>query len=294
MNVESGNEAGIIGGLASLRVSGAETQGFLQRMLANDVVPLAVGDWQWNVLLSPQGRVLALFRLLRRAESEFLLVLPEVQRTAARETLGRYRLRAKVEIVEDDRRWIGGWIEQQHAERGSLLRDPMISSDGRFLAAISDASSDNQERAAEARWRAADVASGVPWIDAQGLDAQTPQALSLDRLAAYSVRKGCYPGQEIVSRLHFLGQSKRSLRRFASKLSVEPGAELTLDGSDGRPMGSVVACVGQPENIELLAVCQNVDAAAEFHMRGVPHSALQPLALQPPPLPVDRILRESA
>src|SRR5690606_29091774 len=63
--------------------------------------------------------------------------------------------------------------------------------------------------AALARWTAADVAHGLPRLEASQAEKWTPQQLSLDRLRAYSVRKGCYPGQEIVARTHFLGKAKR-------------------------------------------------------------------------------------
>ena len=64
---------------------------------------------------------------------------------------------------------------------------------------------------AHARWRALDMAFGLPRLPADQADSWTPQQLSLDRLRAFSVRKGCYPGQEIVARTHFLGQVRRGL-----------------------------------------------------------------------------------
>ncbi len=307
MGVVTGTEAGIIGGLGALRISGAEAEAFLQRMLANDVKALGVGDWQWNLLLTPQGRVLSLFRLLRRSGSEFVLVLPSAWATATRETLERYRLRAKVLIEEEAAQWVGGPVSADRAATRGELRDTMFSSDGRFLAPAAGSPADDppptaataaetiaapeskesrRSQSAEAHWRAADVASGVPWIDSQGLDAQTPQALALDRLAAYSVRKGCYPGQEIVSRLHFLGQSKRALRRFATAMAVAPGTELVLGQRGDRVVGNVVACAGSAPDLELLAVCQSVDGAAEFHLRGSSGAPLLPLEFDPPPLPL--------
>jgi hypothetical protein len=62
--------------------------------------------------------------------------------------------------------------------------------------------------------------------------------LSLDRLKAFSVRKGCYPGQEIVARTHFIGQSKRQLWWVEGDGFV-PGAALA--DTEGRAVGDVVA-----------------------------------------------------
>src|SRR3546814_3526677 len=62
---------------------------------------------------------------------------------------------------------------------------------------------------ARARWAAFDLAHGLPRLAESQIEKWTPQQLSLERLHAYSVKKGYYPGQEIVARTHFLGQAKR-------------------------------------------------------------------------------------
>ncbi|MCW0436906.1 tRNA-modifying protein YgfZ [Xanthomonas sacchari] len=65
--------------------------------------------------------------------------------------------------------------------------------------------------------------------------------MGLDRLHAFSVKKGCYPGQEIVARTHFLGKAKRT----AQLLEVD--APVTIDAPvqrDGQPFGSMVSVAG--------------------------------------------------
>lgn len=89
-----------------------------------------------------------------------------------------------------------------------------------------------------ARWRAHDIVHGLPRAPAATLEAHTPQQLSLDRLKAYSVRKGCYPGQEIVARTHFLGQAKRGLALFGAADAPAPGTPLQ---EADRAVGTVVA-----------------------------------------------------
>ena len=90
-------------------------------------------------------------------------------------------------------------------------------------------------------WWALDLAHGWPAVPGATLGAFTPQQLSLQRLSAFSVRKGCYPGQDIVARTHFLGRAKRGLARFRAEGLVAGGA---VAAADGREVGHVVAVVG--------------------------------------------------
>jgi folate-binding Fe-S cluster repair protein YgfZ len=84
--------------------------------------------------------------------------------------------------------------------------------------------------------------------------------LSLDRLNAYSLKKGCYPGQEIVARTHYLGQAKRGLVRIAGS-GLEAGADIA---ADGRTIGSIVCSIGG----EALAVLSTDRAADGWECAG--------------------------
>ncbi|HET7779325.1 MAG TPA: tRNA-modifying protein YgfZ, partial [Rudaea sp.] len=85
------------------------------------------------------------------------------------------------------------------------------------------------------RWNAADVAAGLVEIGDAQADRFLPSWLGLDELGAVSVRKGCYPGQEIVARLHFKGGNKRWLQQLAFRADVmpAPGTSLTVDHDAG-------------------------------------------------------------
>ena len=67
----------------------------------------------------------------------------------------------------------------------------------------------------------------------------------MDQLHAFSVKKGCYPGQEIVARTHFLGKAKRAVHLLETDAAVAPGDAVRLDGAE---VGSVVSCA---ENVAL-------------------------------------------
>jgi tRNA-modifying protein YgfZ len=98
----------------------------------------------------------------------------------------------------------------------------------------------------EGRWAAFDLAHGLPHLALEQSEQWTPQMLSLERLNAFSLKKGCYPGQEIVARTHYLGQAKRSLARL-SGTNLVVGADVV---ANGRTLGTIIDSSGE----EALAV----------------------------------------
>ena len=106
-----------------------------------------------------------------------------------------------------------------------------------------------------ARWYLADLAAGIPYIGADGPASGqfVPQWLSLQQLQAFSVKKGCYPGQEIVSRMHFLGQSKRAAFRLKGPGAPPPAQARVLSGDD-RSLGEIVWASADGEGWQALAV----------------------------------------
>jgi tRNA-modifying protein YgfZ len=210
-----------------LSLRGRDALDFLQRQSMNDVSELAsVGRWQWNGLLSAKGRVLALFAALRVADDGVWLVLPDGDAAHWAGALQRPVFRSRVEISPLPTQHgvgifglpalgpsrsqaveiIDGWVlDMGSAGRERQLRiapDEAIPAD---MALVPDDA-----------WQAENLRHGLPRLSAGQRDRYTPQMLGLERLAAYSVKKGCYPGQEIVARTHFLGHAKRSLARLAA------------------------------------------------------------------------------
>jgi folate-binding protein YgfZ len=105
-----------------------------------------------------------------------------------------------------------------------------------------------------ARWRCMDLAHGLPRLDPSQSEQWTPQQLSLERLNAFSVKKGCYPGQEIVARTHFLGQAKRGLALVRGDAPLEPAMDLPLGE---QIVGTVVSICG---DLGLAVLPRDLDA----------------------------------
>src|SRR5262249_22731907 len=118
------------------------------------------------------------------------------------------------------------------------------------------------DRAVDARRRLRCIALGVPLISDAVADQFTPHALSLERLAAFSTAKGCYPGQEIVARTHFLGRSKRALARLAGDgPSPAPGTKLVGGGA-------IVCAEASTVGFEALAVLHEEAGSGPLRIDG--------------------------
>jgi tRNA-modifying protein YgfZ len=219
-----------------LDVRGRDAQAFLHAQLMSDVKALAPGAWQWTGWLTAKGRVLALGALQRVADEHFRWLLPDHPAAGLGEQLQRFVFRSKV-AFETPALALAGFRAPQ-AEG--------IALGGRWLG-FGDSQVSHDE------WAVEDLAHGLPRLPPAAIGSHTPQMLGLDFLGAYSVKKGCYPGQEIVARTHFLGQAKRRLQRlsgdhpFAAGESLEPAGEVLCAASfEGRHEAQAVLPIEPP------------------------------------------------
>lgn len=244
-------------GWAAVTLSGADARTFAQAQFMGDVLALTPEQWQWNGWLTPKGRVIALFTLLRREDDSLLLLLADADPDAFVSALSRFVFRSKVRIAHDTGLHVGGRFSPPDRARAAqsapgpgaadLELDLGTATGPRTLRV--GATPFPEDDAAAGQWRSFDLAHGLPRL-VPGQEPQwTPQQLSLDRLEAYSVRKGCYPGQEIVARTHFLGQAKRGLVRLASTAAI-PLADVRDETAPERAIGNVASTAGH----EALAV----------------------------------------
>jgi tRNA-modifying protein YgfZ len=239
-------------------IDGPQAPAFAQAQFMNDVASLQAGHWQWNGWLSPKGRLIALFALLVTSPESVLLLLPDADGASFVAQLQRFVFRSRVAIASrDDLVATGSFRAADSATGNAFSRAAAdtfeldVSGDlgPRTLRIGPVHVAGNEQHAAY--WTASDLAYGFPRLPEPQAAQWTPQQLSLDRLRAYSVKKGCYPGQEIVARTHFLGQAKRGLALFEADGWVTAGSDV----SDGeRPLGTVIATAPHAAGTRLLAV----------------------------------------
>jgi folate-binding protein YgfZ len=189
-------KAGRLTGRAVLAVRGQDATHFLHKLLTADIEHLAEGAATWAALLSPQGKILFDMLVLKGADG-FLIDCAASQRADLVKRLTIYKLRAKVEIAARD----------DLAVSVSPAPLPGGYADPRFEAIGWRAM---REAAGEAEgYDAARIALGLPDSEADvGSGEFFPHEANMDQLGGVSFKKGCYIGQEVVSRMEHRGTAR--------------------------------------------------------------------------------------
>ncbi|HEY2818372.1 MAG TPA: folate-binding protein [Casimicrobiaceae bacterium] len=271
-------------GLAVLRIEGDDAATFLQGQLSSDVAALAADMAQWSSYNSPKGRMLANLRLWRDSEGFGALTSADLA-AAIRKRLAMFVLRAKVRIDDlsstHNVLGVGGPdAASAVAKRFAIppiadgvvtcaeTRATIVGLGKRRFALVTDAAGDAavQTDLAEAAtpvggdvWRWLAIDAGVPLVTVPTSDQFIPQMLNWDALDGISFQKGCYPGQEIVARMRYLGRLKERLYGFRVTAPREPSVGARVYGAKfGEiPCGTVVNAAPSPDGGHaLLAVVQ--------------------------------------
>ena len=240
----------------TLQIEGPDAIAFAHAQFSSKVSSLGVGQWQFSAWLDPQGRVRALFQLARVADDRLLLLLRGGSAAAMAETLRRFMFRSRLALRALPARALASGpalpLHEAQIVDGALT----FGCDTHSLRIIDDPPGDDQ-------WRLAQLRAGWPWLPADSIDQWLPAALSLQRLQAVAIDKGCYPGQEIVARLHYRGGHKRHLHSVALSQPASAGELLILEGHE---VGRLLDVIRSDDGIEALAVLN--DDAVEHAMNG--------------------------
>lgn len=247
-----------------LTLEGRDAAAFAQAQFMNDVAGMGIGHWQWNGWLTPKGRLIALFALLKLDEQSLWLLLPDVDPAELAAALQRFVFRSKVKFETRGDLTVSGSFSiptqasasQVAGAAGSGIELDMGGDGGPRSLRVGAKSTALPASEEAGRWAVFDLEHGLPRLPPSQAGHWTPQQLSLDRLRAFSIKKGCYPGQEIVARTHFLGQAKRGLALLQADPPVCVGSELR---DSERSLGTVISTSG---NYALAVLPLTRDAAS--------------------------------
>lgn len=285
MNSQPYNTLHTLDHLALIRISGEEASTFLQGQLTCDIRSLTEEKASIAAFCTPKGRVISTLLLLKN-DAEFWLILPRSLLDKVIQKLRMYVLRSKVRLEEASATHaILGLCHAQtkpdfafHAESFAVSRQmgltvSLPSELPRFLciferdglsALIATLESQGFVQNSAEAWRYQDISDGFPWFDIDRSEQFIPQMLNLERLGGISFNKGCYTGQEIVARTHYLGKAKRQLFVAACDHEVADDRPLAvLNQIQQEKCGDVLSLQNLNGGCRLLIVLQTIDEEAK-------------------------------
>jgi folate-binding protein YgfZ len=207
---------------AVIRVSGEDTKAFLNNLLTQNVETLGEGELRFGALLSPPGRLLFDLFLFGDGDTVLLDVASD-RREALSQRLTMYKLRAKVEVVADDRPVTASWPEVADG----FVADPRTS-----LLGGRRYGETGTTTAPEADYDAHRLAVGVPDpARDMAVDRTYPIEADFDLLNGIDFAKGCFVGQETTSRMKRRGAIRNRMLPLAfDGPPPAVGAEVLLNG----------------------------------------------------------------
>ncbi|TGN41037.1 CAF17-like 4Fe-4S cluster assembly/insertion protein YgfZ [Marinobacter confluentis] len=291
-----------------VRVSGPGTDKFLQGQFSQQIADVNAHSSPRAAACSPKGRAYCLTRMVRDGE-DVLMALPE---SLADETIAHLRkylmLFRGTSMEPDTEAHIIGLLGESAAGKvadnaagripspgdtlavdGGFLVRTMGTAEGvaRFelwqtgqLQADTTNALNSLDEENLATWQASEIAAGVPSLCPETREGFVPQMLNWQHLGGVHFKKGCYTGQEVIARMHFLGQLKKSLFRFACPASDQPPVPgMPLVNGD-RSVGDIVNSVQLADgSYQCLAVVRHDAADSELGLKPAPEIRLTKLSL---------------
>ena len=231
---------------ALLKVSGNDAKSFLQGQLTNDIFQISANKIQINAYCQHQGKIMAILWVFIRNEN-FYLSLPEDLKDLVISKLNIFKLMSDVEI-EDFSHKINqyGLIDEKYPGSFTIRNNLSLLTTREVIDAngIMD------------QWEKSCIENSLPEIYRETSEQFIPQSLNLDiDEIGVSFTKGCYPGQEVVARMHYLGKPKRRLFHFSSKCEATIGDLINVkDSKSLKSSGVVIRVTKTDENYHSLGI----------------------------------------
>ncbi len=285
--------------LSCLTITGKDTAKLLQGQLTCNVNEISESKSNFTAMCNAKGRAIATFLLAKKADA-FLIILPDDLLETVKRKLQLYVLRSDVKITDStDGLCLLGLSNPAYTgsaftaeSQDDILFVNLPGKQGRKLL-IADADNglrfwseqtgaNGVSNASAEAWRYLDIVSGLPWVTAATSEEFIPQMLNLDKLGGISFNKGCYTGQEIVARTHYLGKAKRGLFLAACKSAILPAPNsnvIRLGDTEPVTIGKVLQSQSSHDDCIMQVVLQTGET--EYGDLVAQNLALQDDALTP-------------
>lgn len=256
--------------LSVVEIGGNDATTFLHGQFTNDVENLGENEIQLNGYCDPKGRLIALFYLIRFANHYTMLIEDSILDNVVKR-LQMFVLMANVEFstsslacfgfVHQDKS-IPAYLNDFTSESNKVLTNEGViaaqlpSDSSRYLLICEPAQTDNliEEnclRCDSSVWRLFDIKLGIPSLLEKTQGCFVPQMMNLDLVSGLSFSKGCYPGQEVVARMHHLGKLKRRMVRLGivcEEMPLVGDGIYSTDSINNESVGKIISTVATANN----------------------------------------------
>ena len=295
--------------LALIEISGDDAEDFLHGQFTINIQQLTKHHLQFSAWCNPKGQVKTTFFIYRH-ETGFNILLPVELKDTFLKQLQMYIMRANVKLIDKSDELVRVGIQTNNKQLLAELIESVPEQEGDitiqidlhclhafgpnnnsqryiFIAAVEKLAplwqnfSQHSTPVGTSVWELLDIQAGYPWLSQQATEKFLPQMLNLDLIDGLDYQKGCYPGQEIIARLHFRGQLKRSLYLATCSLDAQPEASDQLYTNDHEnSVGIIINAQVFEDEYYLLAVIEKEFIENHLSLRGSNGAGL---ALQPLP-----------
>lgn len=272
-----------ISDMGVLKVWGSDAKRFLQGQLSCDMEAISPHQGHLAVHCDPQGRVIATLLIYER-EQEYFLLIPMDTLTATKTSLSRYALFSQVTLTdmsnENTYVRIGFWGNEAYdylkkycdavpqvqygvcsGKDYTIMSLPGLKERFLIVGSLSWMKnlwcklSKQATPVSTMAWILEDIRLGIPHIPSYYTKTFTPHALNFHLINGISFTKGCYTGQEIIARMHYLGKAKQRVFRILVQGAMKCTEGIMLVYSDDVPVGNVLQLCEIKKNVyEGLAV----------------------------------------
>jgi len=210
--------------LSCFEISGSDAAGFLDAQLSINVSALKLESRQMACWCNARGQLITPLLVIRSAHNAFVLVLAKSLLEPILRRMSLYIFRSQVTI--------------QSAETLNVIA-PLTLNDEPLWQQLQYQNHQPDQQPIMQDGQARDIEDGIAWLNPATSEQFLPQMLAMDYWNAVDYQKGCYPGQEIIARTHYLGRIKRRLYRvkldlIATDLQPKDGTPIvSKDGSAG-------------------------------------------------------------